>query len=106
MMAFLVGLQGGYTKNPCFFCLWDNRDDSRHYETISWPSRKEFVLGKKNKVSTLLVSQDKVLMPRLYIKLGIIKQFFKALDLNAEAFQYLQTVFPKLSDAKIKSEFS
>ena len=45
-------------------------------------------------------------MPPLYIKLGLIKQFFKALDLNAEAFQYLQTVFPKLSDAKIKSEFS
>ena len=102
MITFLVGLQGGYTKNPCFLCLWNSRDDSRHYETLDWPSRKEFVVGEKNVKYQPLVSQDKVLMPPLRIKLGLIKQFVKALDHNSEAFQYLQTVFPKLSEAKVK----
>ena len=38
----------------------------------------------------------------LHIKLGLIKQFFKALDRNLEAFKYLQNFFPKLFEAKIK----
>ena len=25
MVGFLLGLQGGYTKFPCFICLWDSR---------------------------------------------------------------------------------
>ena len=25
MIAILLGLQGGYTKFPCFFCFWDSR---------------------------------------------------------------------------------
>ena len=31
MMAILLGLQAGYTKYPCFLCLWDSRADDRHY---------------------------------------------------------------------------
>ena len=42
-------------------------------------------------------------MPPLHIKLGLIKQFVKALDRNSEAFKYLQNFFPKLSEAKIKA---
>ena len=102
MIAFLVGLQGGYTKNPCHLCLWDSRDDSSHYEIVDWPARKEFVVGERNVKYQPLVTQDKVLMPPLHIKLGLIKQFVKALDHDSEAFQYLQTMFPKLSEAKIK----
>ena len=102
MITFLVGLQGGYTKNPCFLCLWDSRDDARHYETVSWPARNEFVVGERNIRSQPLVKQDKILMPPLHIKLGLIKQFVKALDPNSEAFHYLKTVFPKLSEAKIR----
>ena len=26
MVAFLVGLQGGFTKFPCYLCHWDSRD--------------------------------------------------------------------------------
>jgi len=69
---------------------------------MDWPSRKKFVVGEKNVKYQPLVSQDKVLMLPLHIKLGLIKQFVKALDHNSEAFKYLQTVFPKLSEAKIK----
>ncbi|XP_017488063.1 PREDICTED: uncharacterized protein LOC108376372 [Rhagoletis zephyria] len=41
------------------------------------------------------------LMPPLHIKLGLIKQFVKALDKNSSAFKYLQDLFPKLSEAKV-----
>ncbi|XP_017466776.1 PREDICTED: uncharacterized protein LOC108359425 isoform X2 [Rhagoletis zephyria] len=48
-----------------------------------------------------LVDPQKVLMPPLHIKLGLIKQFVKALDKNSSAFKYLQDLFPKLSEAKV-----
>ena len=31
MVAFLMGLQGGFTKFPCYLCLWDSRDTTSHY---------------------------------------------------------------------------
>ena len=38
----------------------------------------------------------------LHIKLGLMKQFVKALDHDSAAFRYLLSYFPKLSEAKIK----
>ena len=49
------------------------------------------------------MEQQKILMPPLHIKLGLIKQFVKALDHNSAAFRHLQSVFPKLSEAKVKA---
>lgn len=102
MIAFLMGLQGGNTKNPCFLCLWDSRDTGRHFQTVEWPLRSEFVVGQKNVKWEPLVEQEKILLPPLHIKLGLIKQFVKALDPTSDAMKYLQNVFPKLSEAKIK----
>ncbi|KRZ85400.1 Serine/threonine-protein phosphatase PP1 isozyme 1 [Trichinella sp. T8] len=48
------------------------------------------------------INPEKVLLPPLHIKLGIMKQFVKALDKNGTCFQYLCTQFPLLSDAKLK----
>ena len=39
-------------------------------------------------------------MPPLHIKLGLTKQFVKALDQNSEVFESLKGFFPKLSEAK------
>jgi len=41
----------------------------------------------------------------LYIKLGMMKQFVKALDRNSPYFQYLCTRFTSLSYAKIREGF-
>ena len=43
-------------------------------------------------------------MPPLHIKLGLIKQFVKQLDTEGEAFKYIQQLFPKMSEAKVKAE--
>lgn len=47
-----------------------------------------------------LVAKDT--MVPLHINLGLMKQFVKALKHHNPSFLYLETEFPKLSDAKIK----
>jgi len=58
-------------------------------------------LGSKNVSNVSLVDREKILLPPLHIKLGMIKQFVKALDRNSPCFQYLCTKFSSLSHAKI-----
>src|SRR5277367_6713306 len=31
MLGFLMGMQSGFTKYPCFLFLWDSRDVAQHY---------------------------------------------------------------------------
>ncbi|MGH0134277.1 UNVERIFIED_CONTAM: hypothetical protein FKN15_009533 [Acipenser sinensis] len=103
MVAFLMGLQGGFTKFPCYLCLWDSRDTKAHYQRRDWPQRTEFSVGRNNVKWEPLVDPRKVLMPPLHIKLGLMKQFVRALDKESAAFKYLQDFFPKLSEAKVKA---
>ena len=58
--------------------------------------------GKLNAVRQRLIEPAKLLLPPLHIKLGLVKQFMKALDHGGEAFQEIRLLFPKLSEAKIK----
>ena len=103
VISILLGQQGGYTKYPCFLCLWDSRDDAHHYVKTEWPARTEFVPGKHNVKAVPLVPTDKVLLPPLHIKLGLMKNFVKALNKDGEAFQYLTQKFPVISEAKLKA---
>ena len=102
MIAFLMGMQGGFTKYLCYLCLRDSRDTKAHYQKQVWPKREEFVVGEKNVKNIPLINSKKVLLPPLHIKLGLIKQFLKALDKDGAAFKYLQNLFTKLSEAKVK----
>lgn len=102
MLGFLLGLQGGYTKYSCFLCLWDSRADDQHYTRKEWPTRKELVPGAHNVRNEPLVSREKILLPPLHIKLGLVKQFIKGLDSNSEALNLIRQMFPKISEAKIK----
>ena len=45
---------------------------------------------------------NKVLLPPLHIKLGLMKNFVKAIDNNGAAYQHLSTVFPGLSADMLK----
>jgi hypothetical protein len=49
-----------------------------------------------------LVNPEKVFLPPLHIKLGLMKNFVKETDKNGARFMYLKHKFPRLSDAKIK----
>lgn len=102
VVGLLLGLQSGYTKYCCFLCLWDSRARKDHYIKKDWPVRTEYIPNKMNVKNNPLIDQKNVILPPLHIKLGLMKNFVKALDKDGPAFKYLKTIFPNLSDAKIK----
>ena len=61
-----------------------------------------FFLANTASRRILWVDMNKVLLPPLHIKLGLMKNFMKALHKNGAAFQHLSTVFPGLRAAKLK----
>ena len=95
-------MQAGFTKYCCFLCLWDSRAVSQHYKQKDWGSTSTFALGKHSLKENPLVDINKVHLPPLHIKLGLMKNFVKALHRNGTAFQHLSTMFPGLSAAKLK----
>lgn len=101
VLCMLLGQQAGFTKYPCFLCLWDSRDRQNHWTKKSWPPR-ELKVGEKNVLREKLVPRQKVLLPPLHIKLGLMKQFVKSLPRDGDCFKYLLAKFPGLSEAKIK----
>jgi len=92
----ILGQQSGFTKFPCFLCLWDSRDRESHYVKTDWPARQIFEPGKKNIINKPLVEPSKVLLPPLHIKLGLMKQFVKALNKEGECFEYLEMKFLRI----------
>lgn len=102
VISMLLGQQSGYTKFPCFLCEWDSRDRKQHYEKQNWPIRKALIPGLKNVERKSLVDPKKILLPPLHIKLGLMKQFVRALPKEGECFKYLCEQFPGLSEAKLK----
>lgn len=102
IITLLLGQQSGYTKFPCFLCEWDSRDRNLHWVQKEWPSRNTLNVGEKNVIRPSLVDRDKVLLPPLHIKLGLMKQFVKALSNDGACFKWLCQKFPSLSEAKLK----
>jgi hypothetical protein len=101
ILSMLLGQQGGYTKFPCFLCEWDSRARGEHWTRREWPSRQELTVGSKNVIRKPLVSREKILLPPLHIKLGLMKQFVKALDKTGACFKHITTVFPKVTSEKL-----
>ena len=102
MMAFLLGLQGGYTKHFSFLCLWDSRADEQHYVVKNWPPREDLTPGFHNVLNSPLIERSKILLPPLLIKLGVAKQFAKSLKPTSRAFCYIRQMFPSISGEKVK----
>lgn len=102
IVAIVLGLQLGYTKHYCFLCEWDSRDRVAHFKRREWPRRTSLEPGSTNVVSTSLVGRNLIILPALHIKLGLMKNFVKAMDRNGTAFCYLREKFPHVSEAKVK----
>ena len=60
-------------------------------------------MGDKNVINESLVNQDRIILPPLHIKLGLMKQFVKALDKHGSCFNYIIQKFPGLSMEKLKA---
>ena len=101
---FLLGQQGINTKNSCFLCCWDNRATDQHWVKKDWPAREDLAVGNKNIINESLVNRDRIILPPLHIKLGLMKQFVKALDKDVDCFNYIAKTFPGLSMEKLKAD--
>jgi len=102
VVALLLGMQLGYKKYCCLLCDWDSRDKKNHYVNKLWPKRISLTPGEKNVVNPPLVLAEKIFLPPLHIKLGLLKNYVKSMDKTCLGFEYLRNKFPNVSDAKIK----
>ena len=102
VVFLMMGLQLGCTNYCCFLCEWDSRAKTLDYLKTEWPRRKFLKVGEKNVQHPALIEWHKILVPPLRIKLGLMKNFVKAMDWTRSAFKYLPEKFPRLREAKIK----
>jgi hypothetical protein len=103
MVNFLLGQQSGYTKYPCFLCLWDSRTKHEHWARKDWPPREYMVVGGQNVINEPLVARNRIILPPLHIKLGLIKQFVKALNKDGWCIEYIAHKLPGLTMEKLKA---
>jgi hypothetical protein len=73
-------MQLGYTMYCCFLCEWDSQDKKNHYVNKLWPKRTSLTSGEKNVVNPSLVLPEKIYLPPLHKKLGLMKNFVKGMD--------------------------
>ncbi|XP_022919297.2 uncharacterized protein [Onthophagus taurus] len=102
VVAILRGLQTGYIKYMCFICDWDSRYKGDQYTNHTWQSRESSKQVNANVIQDPLVPQDKVILPPLHVKLGIVKSFLKTVAKRQEVYAVLAQIFPRLSESKLK----
>ena len=100
-VSLLLGQQGGYTKYPCFLCLWDSRADKEHWTRKTWPLR-DLVVGE-HKVNEALVPVEKIVLPPLHIKLDLVKQFVRALNKEGSCFKFIVRKLAAVSIQKLRA---
>ena len=93
-VSFLLGQQGGY---------WDSRVADQHRVKKDWPAQEDLAVGDKNIINKPLVNRDRIILPPLYIKLGLMKQFVKALNKDGDYFNYIAKTFPGLNMENFKA---
>lgn len=110
VINILCGMKGGYPRHACFLCLWRSRQYKLHWQQTAQdcPMRTDETNCEKTSViAEPLVPVEKILLPPLHIKLGLMSQFVKALfkqHPDSSAFKHLNKVFNGvLSEAKIKA---
>lgn len=105
VVGLLNGLKGGFPRHMCHLCLFEGRKRETHYTTIIYPPRTEDNSDEAHSViKPPLIPSENIIIPPLHIKLGLMKQFVKAMNkVGSEAFDYLNLKFKsRLSAGKIK----
>ena len=72
MIAFLMAMQGSFTKYSCHLCLWNSQATASLYHGKEWPARDGPIVGMHNVKFTNLVKPQKIIVPPLRIKLGLL----------------------------------
>ena len=82
--------------------MWNSRADKQHYLVKNWPAHKDLTPGSHNVLNSSLVERSKILLPPLHIKLGLAKQFVKALKPTSCVFRHIREMFSSTFEAKVK----
>ena len=75
---------------------------TQNYVKRECPAREKLVPDARNIINKTLIAREKILIPPLYMKLGLMKQFTEAMDRDG-CFNYLYRVFPRLTIEKLKA---
>ena len=86
---------------PCFLCLWNRRVDNQRYVRQEWPLWQRLKPGSQ-RCLTLNSEPNRTLLPFLHIKLEVMKNFVKAMDLEGSGFAFRQEKFAWISMEKHK----
>lgn len=104
VVGLLIGLKKGYPTNQCFMCLWEGRDNASNYCGMKCAPRITYQIGKQSIDHMPLVDPQKVILPPLHLKLGLVRNFTVAMDRDSEGFKYLLKFFKgELSPRKIEN---
>ena len=68
-----------------------------------WALRGTLTAGMPNIIHDPIVDRDKIIFPPLYIKLGLMEQYVKALNTENERYQYIVSVLSALPYENIKT---
>jgi len=101
-VALLLGMQLGYTKYCSFLCEWDSRYKKNHYVNKLWSKRTSPTPGEKNVTNPPLVLLEKIYLPHMHIKLGLMKNFVKSMDKTGRGFEYVRNKFPNVTQKSRK----
>jgi hypothetical protein len=61
------------------------------------------VVGRQNVINEPLVARDRIILPPLHIKLGLMKQFVKASNKDGSCIEYIMRKFPRVTMEKLKA---
>jgi len=61
------------------------------------------VVGGQNVINGTLVARDRIILPPLHIKLGLMKQFVKALNEDGLCIEYIAHKLPGRTIEKLKA---
>jgi hypothetical protein len=83
--------------------LWDSHATDDHYNIHDWPLRITYESGRNGVQSQPFVEFTKIFLSAFHIKLGLMKNFVKAMGkANSRGFQYLTKKSARVSAAKLK----
>ncbi|OAF67395.1 hypothetical protein A3Q56_04878 [Intoshia linei] len=104
ILAFLMGIKTGNVKYPCFFCLFRGKNKTDHYSRNCWHPREDYIIREFSVYQDPLINKSKIILPPLYITLGLARQFpcklFKQYNLINHV---LKLKFPNVSESKLKN---
>ena len=83
--------------------MWDSRAREQHWRQKEWPVREQMVPGEKNIQAQPLVERSEIVFPPLHIKVGVMKQFVKALNKEGACSKYICGKFPGLTIEILKA---